>query len=701
MDLSKLNDAQKQAVVTTEGPLMVLAGAGSGKTRVLTYRIAYLISELGIAPSSILALTFTNKAAREMLERVVKLIGKEVSYSWISTFHSFGARFLRSEIKVLPEYNSKFQIIDDEDQEKIVKKIIKEKDFDTITYQELIAFIGKKKNLESVDHFRNLDSMNEAFQIYQNRLIKDNILDFDDLLWITYRILKENPNICEKYQRKFQYIMVDEFQDTNKIQFMLIDLLKNKQQNVFVVGDLNQSIYSFRGARIENIYQFAKDYGIKENPDRLIKLEENYRSTSVILDIANDIISKNGSFYKMKLYTSLGEGKKATLFEADTNYGEVVYVIKEINKLLKEGFDYRDIAILYRVNALSLNFETEFIKQHIPYVIYGGVGYFSRKEVKDILAYIRLALNKEDDFSFRRIVNMPKRKIGDKQIEELTKNAVLKNVSLYNAIDPSNKLLYGFKLMMEKISESIDKTSLTSLIDFVYEETGYKEMLTLQDEDERIANVMELKSIMKDLMEQNEGKLNHEILEDFLQDLALKTDVDNIEENDNKVKLMSFHQAKGLEYKVVFMVAMEHGIFPSYKSYSNEADLEEERRICYVGVTRAKQRLYLTYARRRRLYGIDSETQMSEFLKIINHKHLESKSNQTYQPKYNNILNSKPKQKDEDVEDSGIDVGDKILHKTFGQGMVVARDKDLITVAFSVEYGIKVLLRTHPTITKL
>ena len=696
LDLTKLNNNQNQAVKTTEGPLMVMAGAGSGKTRVLTYRIAYLIDELGVSPDAILAVTFTNKAAREMKERIEKLLDTDCKNMWISTFHSFGARFLRKEINALKDYNRLFNIIDDQDQERIVKRIIKDNDFD-VSHKIVLSYISGIKSNEPmvIKNDNTLEQLERIYDIYQKELKKDNILDFDDLLYLTYKILANDDYLREEYQKKFDYILVDEFQDTNKIQFQLINLLTNDKQNIFVVGDINQSIYSFRGARIENINKFRAHYKDKL---QLIKLEDNYRSTKEILDVANAVIKANNSFVDMNLKTDKSTGLKPKIVETDSNYGEVIFVINEIKKLLNEGYEYKDFAVLYRINSLSLNFETEFIKQNIPFIIYGGLSYFERREVKDIIAYLRLLINKDDDFSLKRIINVPKRKIGDKVLEKLNEKSNQKNLSLYNAIDDdfgSNVL--SFKKIIDELSLEVNKVNLITLIEDILNKTGYLDELKRQEEDDRIDNVMELKTIMKDLMEENEGKDNKTILEEFLLDLSLRTDVDNIKENDNVVKLMSFHQAKGLEYKVVFMVAMEQGIFPSYHAISENRELEEERRICYVGITRAKERLYLSLARYRRLYGQDYTAVKSMFLGEIPSNLL------AYKGQDNNPYMQKKKkiEMDDDIFSSEIEVGDKILHKAFGEGLVVSREDDIITVAFKVPYGIKKLLRNHPAITKI
>ena len=702
MNLDTLNEMQRLAVETTEGPVMVMAGAGSGKTKVLTYRIAYLIDSLGINPYNILAVTFTNKAAKEMKERVENLIDTtNLKNLWISTFHSFCARFLRREIKVLEKYSQDFIIIDEDDALKILKEEMKDKDFHT-TPKEAMYLISLAKNDEGLPQMSSFErgEFETIYTLYHNRLLKENLLDFDDLILLTVKILEEYVYVREKYAYLFSYIMIDEFQDTNKLQFKLVNLLASITKNVFIVGDVNQSIYSFRGARVENVATFKKMY----NP-QIIKLEKNYRSTSMILNIANDVISKNNSFVKMQLYTDNDLGRKAEYYQADSNYGEVLHIINEIKKLYALGYRYKDMAILYRMNSLSLNFENEFVKHNIPYVIYGGVGYYERKEVKDIIAYLRLLVNTNDDFSFKRIVNVPKRKIGDKVISELSNIAAKRNISLFEAIDyAGNNLLNNFKKLIIDLQEDLGVVTLDYLIDRILDKTTYLMMLQQADEEDRIDNVLELKSIMKDIMESYEGT-NQEKLKSFLLDLSLRTDVDNINESDDKVKLMTFHQAKGLEYKVVFMPAMEQGIFPSYRVMGSPSDLEEERRVCYVGVTRAMERLYFSTAQVRRMYGKDNPGFPSEFLKAIGKDKLNEtgfniRSNinrTTSEVRKPTLTNDKKPLK----STGGFKVGDKIMHKMFGQGIIVKVEGIKITVAFSQAYGIKVLMGDHPSITRI
>lgn len=696
MELNALNEFQKQAVITTEGPVMVMAGAGSGKTRVLTYRIAYLILELGVSPFSILAVTFTNKAAKEMKDRVSKILNMDVKDLWVSTFHSFCARFLRREISVLGQYTNHFTIIDDDDAAKIIKELLKKRDYGFLV-KDALALISHYKNNEAMPNFSSFERSNFEclYNDYQAELVKNDLLDFDDLILLTVEILERSNDIRRRYNEKFNYVMIDEFQDTNYLQYKLINLLVSEHQNIFVVGDINQSIYSFRGARVENISKFEKLY----HPE-IIKLEQNYRSTKMILDIANDVICKNQSFANMHLFSDKNLGEKAIHYHADSSYGEVIYVVGEIKKLLKQGYHYKDIAILYRLNSLSLNFENEFIKSNIPYIIYGGVGYFERKEVKDIIAYLRLAVNYKDNFSFKRVLNVPKRKLGEKMLETLADIGERQNISLFEAAKTVNNLnLQSFITIIEELHEALNKLNLSDFIDVVCEKTGYMLMLQNDNDEDRIDNVLELKSIMKDISESYEGT-NEEKLSAFLLDLALKTNVDDVNESDDKVKLMSFHQAKGLEYPIVFMIAMEQGIFPSYNSMGSTSEIEEERRICYVGITRAMEKLYFTDTHIRRLYGRDNVAFPSQFLKDIKKERLLEKGygvHDTFFTAKEKVLYNKGKTYD----DGTIKCGDKIMHKIFGKGIVVNASDGKITVAFGVDVGIKVLLANHPSITKI
>lgn len=689
--LSGLNEKQKEAVLTTEGPVMVMAGAGSGKTRVLTRRIAYLINDLGVNPYSILAVTFTNKAAREMKERITDLLGIDTKFMWVSTFHSFCTRLLRVEAKYLGGmYTSNFQILDDEDTLKIIKKIVKELNLDDDIkpnyFKNLISQMKNFPDFKLSDPFKER-LLESVYNKYQEYLALNNAFDFDDLLLKTVEVIKNNPEILTKYQDKFNYILVDEFQDTNKVQFELISLLAARYQNIFVVGDEDQSIYSFRGALVTNIRRFREVFPLT----KLILLEENYRSTKAILDLANKVIKHNSSRVEKNLFTDRVDSIKPYYFKATNSYEEVIFVLEKIKELLDKGYSYKDFAILYRANYISRNFEDVFVKNKIPYVIYGGMSFFSRKEIKDVVAYLRLILNNNDNLSFLRIVNEPKRKIGTTTLEKLAKLASDNNLSLFEAIPlVNNSNLNKFYELINFLKDNVLNYELNDYFDLLVDKTNYLEYLKSNEEEERIENLNEFKSVLNEARDTYEGD-NINILASLLQDLSLRTDTDN-KNDDNVVKLMTFHQAKGLEFKVVFMVALEEGIFPSVNAYS-PSDLEEERRICYVGITRACERLYLSAANVRLMYGREEYHTPSRFINEMELIHTPKVKPLVIKPKEI----SKPK-----VEIGNIfKVGDKVNHKVFGDGLVVSVDGKFIKVAFPVPYGIKTILANHPAIIKI
>ncbi len=690
--LSGLNEKQKEAVLTTEGPVMVMAGAGSGKTRVLTRRIAYLINDLGVNPYSILAVTFTNKAAREMKERITDLLGIDTKFMWVSTFHSFCTRLLRVEAKYLGGmYTSNFQILDDEDTLKIIKKIVKELNLDDDIkpnyFKNLISQMKNFPDFKLSDPFKER-LLESVYNKYQEYLALNNAFDFDDLLLKTVEVIKNNPEILTKYQDKFNYILVDEFQDTNKVQFELISLLAARYQNIFVVGDEDQSIYSFRGALVTNIRRFREVFPLT----KLILLEENYRSTKAILDLANKVIKHNSSRVEKNLFTDRVDSIKPYYFKATNSYEEVIFVLEKIKELLDKGYSYKDFAILYRANYISRNFEDVFVKNKIPYVIYGGMSFFSRKEIKDVVAYLRLILNNNDNLSFLRIVNEPKRKIGTTTLEKLAKLASDNNLSLFEAIPlVNNSNLNKFYELINFLKDNVLNYELNDYFDLLVDKTNYLEYLKSNEEEERIENLNEFKSVLNEARDTYEGD-NINILASLLQDLSLRTDTDNKKDDDNVVKLMTFHQAKGLEFKVVFMVALEEGIFPSVNAYS-PSDLEEERRICYVGITRACERLYLSAANVRLMYGREEYHTPSRFINEMELIHTPKVKPLVIKPKEI----SKPK-----VEIGNIfQVGDKVNHKVFGDGLVVSVDGKFIKVAFPVPYGIKTILANHPAIIKI
>ena len=705
--LEGLNKQQLEAVTTTEGPVMVMAGAGSGKTRVLTERIAYTI-DMGISPFQILAVTFTNKAANEMKRRVEELVHIKTKYMWISTFHSFCARLLRLEIDALPPYNKKFLIIDEDDSLKIIKDICKECMINEIKPKKIQSLISKVKNFPKYHiHDAYVKSVYETVnKKYSQYLMENNMLDFDDLIIKTIELFKANVDILKKYQEQFQYILVDEFQDTNELQYDLMFMLAARHHNIFVVGDDFQSIYSFRGARIENIKKFRDDF----LETKLILLEENYRSTTPILNLANEIIKHNPNQIKKVMFTQKKEGAMPFYYEAVSGKSEAMFVVDKIKEFYLAGDSYSDFAVLYRTNYISRVFEDLLIKYQIPYKIYGGLSFFARKEIKDIVAYLRVIVHPEDDFSFLRIVNEPSRKIGPALLEKLHSHASGEQCSLFDSIPTFEGKgagyngLNDFRKTILSIKEQVNNIPLVKLIDVILEETGYKAMLAVEDPDhERLENVYELKTVLKETDNAVDGD-NFDKLESLLNDLSLRTDEDDKEEKDSVI-LSTYHQVKGLEFKTVFMVAMEQGIFPS-EFHSDDLDFEEERRICYVGVTRAKERLYITNAKSRMLYGHMEMQSMSQFVKEMGTEYLKNISTDFYKKakeKYDSYIVKKPKkEKTKSISEEHYHVGDKIEHKAFGVGIIVSVGEDnFIKVAFPMPTGIKPLIKDHPSYKKL
>lgn len=708
--LQGLNEAQRQAVEQTEGPVMVMAGAGSGKTKVLTTRIAYIIDDLGVDPYSVLAVTFTNKAANEMKERIGKMLNMDSQWLWVSTFHSFCVRLLRIEADSITPYKKGFNIIDDDDQLRIMKIIVKNAELE-VKPKEVINFISKEKNgmdfkIHDIDLASNYSALKRKYQEY---LISNNLMDFDDLISVTSNLLKTNERIRTKYQNKFQYIMVDEFQDTNKPQYELMKILALKTRNLFVVGDDFQSIYSFRGAKITNIKRMQDDF----DGTKLILLEKNYRSTTQILNLANSVIEHNPNQIKKVMTSNNVEGEKPLYYNASSSYDEVMFVVEKIKALANKGANYSDFAVLYRSNYLSREYEDAFVKYRIPYRIFGGQSFFARKEIKDVIAYLRILINHDDDFSFRRVINEPKRKIGEAILTKLASKAEMRGIHLYDAIPYYDGTGMGatnlrlFKEKMDSIYSQIENVKLPDLVDIITEEMGYIDGLkheSVDDEEfeDRNNNIKEFKSVLKESEEFYDGNNNVDKLSTLLQDLALRTDKEEFKD-DNVVRLSTYHQAKGLEFDTVFMVAMEEGIFPSMNSFTNE-DIEEERRICYVGVTRAKRHLYLSNAITRMRFGHTELNDPSRFIREMNKDCYDNYRTLYMKPKAPINKASKPVSKPVEPKKSttcDIKTGDKINHKVFGDGIVVSADGELITVAFSMPTGVKKLKATHPAIRKL
>ena len=696
IDLTNLNKEQKQAVEKVEGPLLVLAGAGSGKTKVLTTRIAYLIEEKNISPYNILAITFTNKAAKEMQARVINLVGEYAKNMQISTFHSFGLRILRENYDKLG-YDKNFVIMDSEDSLTVVKKILKEMNLDPKEYNPNAIrnkISGCKNEMMSpVDYERYASSEFEkivlsVYEKYEMKLKNNNSVDFDDLLILPIKLFTKDEDILDRYQEKFKYILIDEYQDTNEAQYRLTKLLAAKYRNICVVGDENQSIYSFRGANYRNILNFEKDYKEAE----VIKLEQNYRSTLNILNAANSVIKNNQNRKDKNLWSDKGDGDKIKYYRSDSEKDEARFVAKTIKSLIDSGESLDEIAILYRTNAQSRILEEEMLKESIPYRVVGSYTFYSRKEIKDLMAYLRLIHNEKDNVSLTRVINVPKRGIGLKSIANLTAKADIENKSMYEVIDSGKEL--EFKKVIEDLKKVSENVTLTELIDKVLDTTGYRKELESEhtlEADIRLENLEEFKSITKSF-EEREGLVS---LEDFLFEVSLVSDKDEYQDGSNKVSLMTVHSVKGLEYNNVFVVGLEEGIFPHMNSLMDNNELEEERRLAYVAITRAKERLYLLNARRRMLYGKDSINPPSRFIGEIEKDLIETdEKEETSEVK----INKEEKFYTEDVEYS---VGDYVYHDTFGSGKVVEVTNTLVSIAFKMPYGIKKLMKNHKSLRKV
>ena len=631
-----LNEPQREAVRHTDGPLLILAGAGSGKTRVLTHRIAYLIEELGVNPWNILAITFTNKAAGEMRQRVDNLVGFGSESIWVSTFHSMCVRILRRFIDRLG-YDSRFTIYDTDDQKTLMKAVCKKVDIDTKQFKErmLLSVISSAKNemilpeefeLNAGGDFAQL-KIAKVYREYEAQLKANNALDFDDLLVKTVQLLQTQPDVRENYQERFRYIMVDEYQDTNTVQFKLVSLLAGKYRNLCVVGDDDQSIYKFRGANIRNILDFEKEY-----PDaKVIKLEQNYRSTGNILNAANGVISNNKGRKDKTLWTANGEGEKIGLRQFDTAYDEAEFIAEDIKKEVRDGASYNDNAVLYRTNAQSRLLEEKFIAMNIPYKIVGGINFYARREIKDILAYLKTVDNGQDDLSVRRIINVPKRGIGLTTINRIQEAADERGISFYEALlapemipgaGRSASKLDSFAALIEYFKGQAEKESLTDLLNEILDMTGYAQNLEADDEidaESRLQNIEELLNKAAAYEEDCEDRGEKATLSGFLEEVALVADIDSLEEDQDYVVLMTLHSAKGLEFPHVYLAGMEDGLFPSYMTITGDdpEELEEERRLCYVGITRAEQQLTLTCARKRMVRGETQYNRISRFVSEI------------------------------------------------------------------------------------
>ena len=704
--LNTLNDEQKKAVMHLNGPCLVLAGAGSGKTRVLTTRIAYLIDN-GIPSYNILAITFTNKAAREMKERVETLVPG--NYAFLGTFHSLGVRILRENSKECG-LESNFTILDSDDVLSLIKRIMKNKAIDpkelAPSYvRNRISFI-KNVNLSprEIDNLFNTVSEKrvlDIYQTYQELIHKNNSVDFDDLLVLPVELFKKYPEILDKYQEKFKYILVDEYQDTNEVQYQFNKLLASKYRNLFVVGDANQSIYGFRNANFRNILNFEKDY----KDAYVVTLESNYRSTNNILECANCVIRNNKERKELNLKGTIGDGVKTQYITCENGKMEALTIIDEIKKLYNQGYDYKDIGILYRTNGQSRLLEEVFLKENIPYNVVGAYYFYQRKEIKDLLSYLKLINNQNDDIALRRVINEPKRGIGEKAIENLSNEATRLGSSMFDAISKGREL--AFKDLILDMIKAQDNLSLTEFIDYVIDKSGMKESLTSEkslENDLRLDNLEEFKSVTASF-EERTGSVN---LSDFLEEISLVADISEHKEEKDAVTLMTIHSAKGLEFDCVFLCGMEEGIFPHQNSFESDAEIEEERRLCYVGITRARKVLYLTNAHSRILYGREQVNPPSRFIKEIDKDLLDVKvkSMGLEHLRSKNVgkiptFSSKSSFYNNDGESLEFKVGDHLMHSLYGRGTIVAMDNTFYTVAFSSRFGIKKIMKNFKGIRKV
>ncbi|MCF7932855.1 MAG: UvrD-helicase domain-containing protein [Acholeplasmataceae bacterium] len=687
--LSALNPSQLKAVIHPGGPVFVVAGAGTGKTKTLTTRIAYLILE-GEDPSSILAVTFTNKAAREMKARVIDMAGERAANVWLYTFHAFGLQILRRHIAELPYgYRPNFSVIDEDDGKKIIQDVVKTLGYDPKKFstRQLKSLISLYKCYRMETFERNEEE--KIFQAYQRHLRENQLLDFDDLLIYVLELLENHKEIRTYYQRVFNHVLVDEFQDTDAIQYKIMKILGLAHRNVFVVGDPDQSIYGFRGANYQNNTRFIDDFGAET-----IILEHNYRSTNLILEAANRLIGHNINRPTEKnLESSLGAGYPVTYHHAQSDYRETYFITNEIERLRSQGYDYEDMVILYRNNALSRLIEDALMKEGIPYIIYGGISFYERREVKDVLAYVRCVLDPHRDFYLKRIINVPKRALGQVSVQRIEDTARKNGISLYDAIDMTDlsagatKNIRDFKALIESMRADFDAMiDLTQVIPYVIKKTGYLDMLrNSADEisDDRIENLKELQTVFTRGDMYYEGSFLEKMTA-LLDQIALYTDLDKETHNKDVVKLSTIHQVKGLEFKVVFMIVMEEGIFPGERALNTSSELEEDRRVAYVGMTRAKERLYLSYSDQRMVYGSMRFAYPSRFLNESRIRAEEPTSIKSA-PVMTNLLKT----------------GDHVTHNTFGLGVVISVDGEIATIAFNFEHGIKKILESHPGLKKV
>lgn len=709
--LENLNPEQQQAARHYEGPLLIIAGAGSGKTRVITHRIAYLIAHYHVPPYNILAVTFTNKAAGEMKERVQNLVGPLAEYISVSTFHSFCAKLLGIEGENIG-LKKGFTIYDSNDSEHLARRVLTELNLDTKRFPEkmmLAAVSEAKNNLISPEEYPTASFSEEKikrfYATYQNKLAESNAVDFDDLIFKTVMLFRKNPDILQKYQNRFKFIMVDEYQDTNHAQYVLVALLAANHKNICVVGDDDQSIYSWRNADIRNILEFEKDF-----PNAVVvKLEQNYRSTGSILQAANTIIANNLIRKAKKLWTANSEGEKPLLYEAATERDESQFIVNEINRLTKKGFQLKDMAILYRMNSQSRIIEEVFLANSLPHVIYGGIRFYERAEIKDILAYLRLLANPYDSVCLNRVINVPKRGIGKATMEKIELahrnnngsylDTLLKASSIPN-LGSKLKPLSEFAKLWYSLTAMIENGNITKLVETIFEKTGYMESLAREGTDEALSRIDNLKEFLS-VTKNYENRAGAEAsLEGFLSEIALITDIDRYSDASDAVSLMTIHSAKGLEFPVVFITGLEEGLFPISRSLYDENQLEEERRLCYVAITRAQKLCYMTYAQTRFLWGQTSFNSVSRFVEELPEQ-IDSYSpvkKVTPSP----VTAATPRQQNSG-ENCRLKSGDKVLHPTFGQGIIIevkGESHPEVVVAFH-QAGLKKLLLEYAKLEKL
>ena len=698
MNLKTLNDVQLDAVKTTDGPLLILAGPGSGKTRVITYKIAYLLDQKKAHPWEILAITFTNKAAKEMKTRLENLIEEDIRSMQISTFHSFGLKIIKENYDFF-NLNSTFTILDETDSISVIKKILKELNLDEKIYnaRTIKHKISSAKNElltpKAYSVFAQTDiekNIVKVYEKYQDKLKRNSSVDFDDLLMLPIELFKKNKKALEHYQTKYKYVFIDEYQDTNEAQYLLSKMITEKYKNICVVGDECQSIYSWRGANFKNILNFEKDY----EDAKVILLEQNYRSTKRIIDAANSVINHNKEKKDKHLWTENSDGAKIKYMRCYDEKDEIYNIINQIKQFKNDGVPYKEMVVLYRTNAQSQSIERGFIENTIPYKVVGSYAYFNRKEIKDLVAYLRLINNKDDDVSLLRAINAPKRGIGNKTIEKLEQKANENNISIFDAIESGKEQL--FKNLILDINEKMKDKSFVDLVELVLVESGLKEEYQLEktlENEAKLENLEEFKSIAKNFEDYNPGAT----LEEFLIEISLISDVKETKDNDDVVTLMTMHAVKGLEFDVVFVTGLEEGLFPHSNSMFDEKELEEERRIFYVAITRARKVLYLTNARSRVLFGKIQSNIPSRFIEEINSEDIDKMFEENKATKEIKI-NKKDNFNDEDLE---LKAGDHVNHNAYGNGVAVNVQKNLATIAFSNGIGVKKILTTYKGLKKI